>query len=171
MIANGTWIYINNAFPSLPWKIDHVTRLCTMDMSRNDESSGSPGQRCTCPLPTIFFPSSLLRCHFSGVSHLQPYKEGRDTLGMQSKRDSSLCLDYSVTLRCVLCLAAQSCLTLCDRMDCIPPGSSVHGDSPDENTGEGCHTLRQGIFLTQESNQGLLLCRRILYQLSRQGSL
>ena len=22
---------------------------------------------------------------------------------------------------------AQSCLTLCDLMDCIPPGSSVHG--------------------------------------------
>ena len=24
-------------------------------------------------------------------------------------------------------LAAQSCLTLCDSMDCSPPGSSVHG--------------------------------------------
>ena len=24
-------------------------------------------------------------------------------------------------------LAAQTCLTLCDSMDCIPPGSSVHG--------------------------------------------
>ena len=30
--------------------------------------------------------------------------------------------------------------------------------------------LLQGIFLTQESNQGLLHCRRILYQLSYQGS-
>ena len=27
----------------------------------------------------------------------------------------------------VLCLAAQLCLTLCDPMDCSPPGSSVHG--------------------------------------------
>ena len=25
------------------------------------------------------------------------------------------------------CLVAQLCLTLCDRMDCSPPGSSVHG--------------------------------------------
>ena len=25
-------------------------------------------------------------------------------------------------------LAAQSCPTLCDPMDCGPPGSSVHGD-------------------------------------------
>ena len=27
----------------------------------------------------------------------------------------------------------QSCLTLCDRMDCSPLGSSVHGDSPGKN--------------------------------------
>ena len=30
----------------------------------------------------------------------------------------------------MLCLVAQSCLTLCDPMDCSPAGSSVHGDSP-----------------------------------------
>ena len=29
----------------------------------------------------------------------------------------------------VLCLVTQSCLTLCNLMDCSPPGSSVHGDS------------------------------------------
>ena len=55
-------------------------------------------------------------------------------------------------------------------MDCRPPGSSVHGDSPGQNTGEGSHALLQGIFLTQESNRGLLYCRWILYQLSYQGS-
>ena len=27
---------------------------------------------------------------------------------------------------CSLCVCAQSCLTLCDPMDCSPPGSSVH---------------------------------------------
>ena len=31
-----------------------------------------------------------------------------------------------------VCLVVQSCLTLCDPMDCCPPGSSVHGDSPGE---------------------------------------
>ena len=41
----------------------------------------------------------------------------------------------------VLCLVTQSCLTLCDLMDCSPPGSSVHGDSPGKNTGVGCHAL------------------------------
>ena len=31
----------------------------------------------------------------------------------------------------------QSCPTFCNTMDCSPPGSSVHGDSPSENTGVG----------------------------------
>ena len=34
-------------------------------------------------------------------------------------------------------LVAQSCLTLCDPMDCSPSGSSVHGDSAGKNTGVG----------------------------------
>ena len=38
----------------------------------------------------------------------------------------------------VLCLVSQSCLTLCDHVDCSLPGSSVHGDSPGKNTGMGC---------------------------------
>ena len=29
-------------------------------------------------------------------------------------------------------------------MDCSPPGSSVHGDSPGKNTGVGCRALRPG---------------------------
>ena len=39
-----------------------------------------------------------------------------------------------------------------------------------KDTGVGCHFLLQGIFLTQESNPGLLHCRQILYRLSHQGS-
>ena len=46
--------------------------------------------------------------------------------------------------------------TFCDPMDCSPPDSSVHGDSPGKNTGVGCHALLQGIFLTQGSNPSLL---------------
>ena len=108
-----------------------------------------------------------------------------------------------------MCLVIQSSLTLCDSMDCSPPGSSVLGDSPSKNTGVGCHALLQRIFPNQgstrpptlqvdslpselpgkqkntgvgslsllqgnlpiqESNQGLLCCRWILYQLSYQGS-
>ena len=71
----------------------------------------------------------------------------------------------------MLRLVAQSCPTLCDAVDCSPPGSSVHGDSPGKNTGVGCHALLQGIFPTQGLNPGLPHCRWILYQLSYQGSL
>ena len=28
---------------------------------------------------------------------------------------------------CIICSDAQSCATLCDPMDCSPPGSSIHG--------------------------------------------
>ena len=38
----------------------------------------------------------------------------------------------------VLCLVTELCLTLCNPMDCSPPGSSVHGDSPGKNTGLPC---------------------------------
>ena len=65
-----------------------------------------------------------------------------------------------------LCWVAQSCLTLCDPMDCSPSASSVHGDSPCKHTGVGCHALLQGIFPTYGSKPGLLHCRQILYQLS-----
>ena len=58
---------------------------------------------------------------------------------------------------------AQSCLTLCNPMDC--PWNSLG-----QNTGVDRLFLLQGIFPTQESNRGLLHCRRILYQLSYQGS-
>ena len=59
----------------------------------------------------------------------------------------------------------QSYLTVCNPMDCSPPDSSVHGNSPGKNTGVGCHALLQGIFPTQGSNYS-----QILYQLSQQGS-
>ena len=41
----------------------------------------------------------------------------------------------------VLCLVAWLCLTLGDLMDCSPPGSSVHGDSPGKNNGLPCPPL------------------------------
>ena len=116
--------------------------------------------------------------------------------------------DYSVT--CVRAKSLQLCLTLCNPMNCSPPGSSVPGilqarklelvampssggssqprdwtqvsplqaDSlpyeppgKPKNTGVGSLSVLQGNFLNQESNWGLPHCRRILYQLSYQGSL
>ena len=78
------------------------------------------------------------------------------------------CLLLAQVYVCVLC-----CLVVSDSlqpMDCSLPGSSVHGDSPGKNTGMGCHALLQGTFPPQGSNQSLLHCRQILYQLSYQGS-
>ena len=46
----------------------------------------------------------------------------------------------------------------------------VQGNSPGKNTGVSYHALLQGIFPTQGLNPGLLHCRRILYQLSHQGT-
>ena len=43
-------------------------------------------------------------------------------------------------------------------------------NSPGQNTGVGSLSLLQGIFPTQGSNPGLPHCRRILYQLSHEGS-
>jgi len=43
-------------------------------------------------------------------------------------------------------------------------------NSPGQNTGVGSRSLLQGTFLTQGLNPGLSHCRRILYQLSHQGS-
>ena len=85
----------------------------------------------------------------------------------------------------------QSCLTLCDPMNCSMPGLPVHHqlysticvpmnyssprllcpwNSPGKNTGAVSHSFLQGIFPTQGLNLGLLHCRLILYHLNCQGS-
>ena len=83
-----------------------------------------------------------------------PEKPNRDCswkgFGIKGSLPSSLLL--------ILCVfsVTQLCPTLCIPMDCSPPGSSVHGDSPGKNTGVGCHFLLQGSFSTQGSNQCIL---------------
>ena len=66
-------------------------------------------------------------------------------------------------------LVTQSCPTLCNPMDCSPPGSSVHGMLQARILDLGSHSLLQEIFWTQGLNPGLLHCRQILYCLSHQG--
>ena len=51
--------------------------------------------------------------------------------------------------QCVCVLVAQSCLTLCDPMDCSTPRLLCPWDFPGKNTGVGCHSVLQGIFLIQ----------------------
>ena len=41
-------------------------------------------------------------------------------------------------------------------MDCSPPGSSIHGDSPDENTEVGCHFLSRRLPFPSPDHVALL---------------
>ena len=62
---------------------------------------------------------------------------------------------YSV---CVSAKLLPWCLTLCDTMDCSPPGSSVLGILQARILEwVGCHALPQGIFLTQGLNPHFLM--------------
>ena len=63
-------------------------------------------------------------------------------------------------------LVAQSCLTLCDPMDSRLSRRLCPWDFPGKNTGVGCHSFFQAIFLTQGSNLGLPHCKQIVYRLS-----
>ena len=64
-------------------------------------------------------------------------------------------------------LGTKSCPTLCNPMDCNRQAPLFMGFSRQEYR-MGCHLLLQGIFLTQGLNPGLLHCRQILYQATRE---
>ena len=76
----------------------------------------------------------------------------------------------SLNLCAVLRLVVQSFLTLCDPMDCSPPGSSVHGDSPGKNTGVGGHVFLQGNLPNPGTEPRSSMLQVILYCLNHQGS-
>ena len=88
----------------------------------------------------------------------------REALTKQGESPQELLQYYAVECsECMHTKSLQSCLTLCDPMDCGPLGSCPW-DSSGKNTGVGCHFLLQGIFPPQGSNPQLLHCRRILYR-------
>ena len=60
---------------------------------------------------------------------------------------------------------SHSVVSLCNPMGCSPPGSSVHGILQARILEWVATPFSKGIFLTQESNLGLLHCRQILHQL------
>ena len=66
-------------------------------------------------------------------------------------------------------LSHFSCVQLL-RPHGLQPARLCPWDSPGKNTEVGCHALLQEIFPNKGLNPGLLLCRRILYHLSHQGS-
>ena len=50
-------------------------------------------------------------------------------MGKSKLRVSEVMNSTLIMLECCCCLVAKSCPTLCNPMDCSPPGSSVHGIS------------------------------------------
>ena len=64
----------------------------------------------------------------------------------------------------------QSCPTLCDPVNCSPPGSSVHGILQARILEQVAMPSSRGIFPTQGLNPHLLHWRQILYPLSHLGS-
>ena len=66
---------------------------------------------------------------------------------------------------------AQLCLTLCNPMDCSPPGSSIHGIFQARVLEWVAISFsRWVIFLTLGSKPSLPHCRWILYQLNHKGT-
>ena len=95
---------------------------------------------------------------FKGIQSMLPLKWTNWFNSLNILKLLVLLLLYSI----VGCwLVAKSCLTLCNPMDCSPPGWAW--ESLGKNTGAGCHFLLHGIFPTQGSNPCLLHCWQILY--------
>ena len=61
---------------------------------------------------------------------------------------------------------AQSCLTLCDPMNCSLPSSSVHGIIQARILEWVCHFLLQRIFPTPRDRTRVSHCRQMLYILA-----
>ena len=68
-------------------------------------------------------------------------------------------------------LVTQLCPTVCDPMDCFPPGSFIHGILQARILEWAAIPFSRGFILTQGLNPSLLPCRQILYHLSNHGSL
>ena len=66
-------------------------------------------------------------------------------------------------------LVVQLYPTLCNPMDCSPPGSSAHGILQARVLEWSASFLLQGIFPTQGLNLDLPHCRQTLFPLSHQG--
>ena len=81
--------------------------------------------------------------------------------------------DWNVPCACECAKRLQSCLALCDPVDCSLPGSSVHGILQ-ARTLEWVATPSSGTFPTQRSNLrllGLLPWRHVVYHQRHQGRL
>ena len=94
----------------------------------------------------------------SGLTHPRNDIKSKNSKGKELESDfySNCTTCFSRFLTDFIIVAsgnAQPCLTLCNPMDCNPPGPKLlcPRNFLGKNTGVDCHFLLQGIFLTQES--------------------
>ena len=136
------------------------TELCCFFVKAQHESA--IGMHISSPFWTsLAFSSTFAPGLFSGMAY-NPFKAsvrlmlppGNLVIHIlnQNYFFSSLML-CSFTTFCHCCLVAKLCMTLWDPVNCrlLCPWNS-----PGKNTGVGCHSLFQGIFLTQGSKSCLL---------------
>ena len=99
-------------------------------------------------------------------------------VGWQKKREVLFnCSQHRTLFLCIvgfwnnlILTVAQLCPTLCNPVECnLPDFFSWGGFSRQEHC-SGLPFPFQGMFPSQESNEGLLHCRWILYQLNHKGS-
>ena len=142
-----------------------------------------------CHVPTTQFSGSLfsslfarvlpkpqgcfLSCIFHSVTR-SIADEQMNSLGSEHKNEEYVDIaiqsvpkgTHTPTPNKILCACVQSCLTLCNPMDCSPAGSSLHAIFSVKNTGRGCHFLLQGIPQARDKTcvSGVsCICRWILY--------
>ena len=151
---------VSNSF-AIPRTVPRQASL-SMGFSRQEYWSGLPF-----PPPGILFPRQK---YWSGLplpppgdlpdqilTHISSSCIGRQILNCWATGEASV---ISWVYACV-CAWLQLCLILCDHMDYSLLGLSVHGILQGQNSGVGCFTILQGIFLIQGLNG--LLHRRVLY--------
>ena len=132
--------------------LQHARLPCPSLCPGAGSNSSSLSQWCrpTISFSVIAFSSSLQSFPASGSFPMSwLFASGIQLLDIIYYYDTTII--YNICA--VLCLVAQSCQTLCNPVDCSPPGSSVHGDSPGKNTGVGYHALFQGIFPASDQTQ------------------
>ena len=130
------------------------------------------GARCfICPIITAYSPVYLTNRLWSCNIHIPrwrnwalvvPWARGCEFWGPVSPSLTTLETMGAVCV-CVCGMCAQSYLTLCDPMDCSPPGSSVHGTFPGKNTRVGCHFLFRGFSWFRDWTHISCTSRKILY--------
>ena len=77
--------------------------------------------------------------------------------------ESAMLSEVSHKEKNVCAQSLQSCSTLCNPMDCSPPGSSVHGILHARILEWAAMPSPKGMFLTQRSNLSLQHLTQILY--------